>query len=87
MLYDRDGSTTRKVSGQTCASYGWSAGGTCGPTAGGSNADLKNETLTIPTDWRVWNASNFMFAYVAIRVPPKQGTSRSLINGLRYEVD
>ncbi len=86
VVYGRDGSTVRAVGAQACSRERLVSGGTCGPVASSSSANVENITLNI--DNGVWGGYNVWdFQYTAIRLPPIQGSSRSSVNGIRYHWD
>lgn len=82
-LHARDGTTTGRVETMACASAWWTIGGWCGPKAVSGVGDVTD--VTLKPDLGQW-VSNSNFGYLWIQLPPRQGTSRSSINGF-YTAD
>jgi hypothetical protein len=82
-VHGRDGTTTGRLASQVCRSSKLVPGGACSASSYSSTADVKNEELSL--NMSVWDYNHrYDYGYVAIRIPPKQGSSRSSINGIKY---
>jgi hypothetical protein len=83
LVHGRDGTTTGRIAAQTCRSSYAVPGGACSANSYSSTADVKNVALSLAKT--VWDYSHrYDYGYVAISVPPIQGTSRSSINGIKF---
>ncbi|MCX4240947.1 hypothetical protein [Paraliomyxa miuraensis] len=77
-LHARDGTTAGRVEAMACASAWWEIGGWCGPKAVSEVGNVTDVTLQ-PNLGQWLNDGNF--GYLWIELPPRQGSSRSSING------
>ena len=79
-IHGRDGTTADSVRAMACRSVWHSVGGSCGPQAVSSVADVANVTLR--PDLSVWHAGTRAdFGYLWILLPARQGYSQSSLNG------
>ncbi len=85
VVHGRDGTTTGKLAAQACRSTAAVIGGACSPSVATVIADVKDEALSVDTG--VWGGflDGLDYGFIALRVPPKQGSSRSSINGFTYQ--